>query len=227
MDMQYQAITRLAAAVLLLAGLSTGSVPANAVSSAGTFKVDWKPCPDAPNIQCGMLQVPLDWSKPTGERVPIAVARRPADDPGARIGTLFYNPGGPGAGAARYIVAAETAFSPTLRTRFDLVAMDPRGMGNSVQVRCELNLFTPDTTLFPRSEEQFQRMVRHNREFGQSCLRQTGALMHNMDTRTVARDHEALRIALNVDKVSWLGISYGAQLAANYANESPATPAPW
>jgi pimeloyl-ACP methyl ester carboxylesterase len=220
-DMRHQTITRLAAGVLLLAGLSAGSVPAVAGTSAGAFKVEWQPCPDDQTVQCGTLQVPLDWSKPKGERVPIAVARRPADDPAARIGTLFYNPGGPGDPAARYIVAADTFFSPTLRARFDLVAMDPRGMGNSVQVRCGVDFFTPDTTLFPRSEEQFQLMVRHNREFGQSCLQQTGALMRNMDTRTVARDHEALRIALDVDKVSWLGISYGAQLAANYADEFP------
>jgi pimeloyl-ACP methyl ester carboxylesterase len=219
--MRHQTITRLAAGVLLLAGLSAGSVPAFAGTSAGAFKVDWKPCPDAPTVQCGTLQVPLDWSKPKGERVPIAVARRPADNPAARIGTLFYNPGGPGAGAARNVVAADTFFSATLRARFDLVGMDPRGMGNSVQVRCGLNLFRPDSTLFPRSEEQFQLMVRHNREYGESCLQQTGALMRNMDTRTVARDHEALRVALKIDKVSWLGISYGAQLAANYANEFP------
>jgi pimeloyl-ACP methyl ester carboxylesterase len=217
-DMRHQMITRLAAGVLLLGGLSAGSVPAFADTSAPTFKVDWKPCEGAPTVQCGTLQVPLDWSKPNGQKVPVAVARRPADNPNARIGTVFYNPGGPGDGAARYIVGAENFFSPTLRARFDLVAMDPRGMGNSVQVHCGVDLFTPDFTLFPRSEEQFQRMVGHNREYGQSCLQQTGALMRNIDTRVVARDHEALRIALNVDKVNWLGISYGAQLAANYAD---------
>jgi pimeloyl-ACP methyl ester carboxylesterase len=220
--MRHQTITRLAAGVLLLAGLSAGSVPAFAGStSTPTFKVDWTPCTGAPTVQCGTLQVPLDWSKPNGQRVPVAVARRPADNPAARIGTLFYNPGGPGDGAARYVVGAENYFSATLRARFDLVAMDPRGMGNSVQVRCGVDFFIPESTLFPRSEEQFQRMVRHNREFGQSCLQQTGALMRNIDTAVVARDHEALRIALNVDKVSWLGVSYGAQLAANYANEFP------
>jgi pimeloyl-ACP methyl ester carboxylesterase len=94
-------------------------------------------------------------------------------------------------------------------------------MGTSVQVRCAVDLFTPESTLFPRSEEQFRRMVQHNRDYGRSCLRETGALLRNIDTRTVARDHEALRVALGVDTVSWLAISYGAQLAANYAAEFP------
>jgi pimeloyl-ACP methyl ester carboxylesterase len=220
-DMRRQLITRLAAGVLLLAGLTAGSVPAFAGTSAPAFKIAWTPCEGAPTVQCGTLQVPLDWSRPNGQRVPVAVARHPAESPAARIGTLFFNPGGPGDGAAKYIVGAENYFSPTLRARFDLVAMDPRGMGNSVQVRCGVDFFIPESTLFPRSEEQFQQMVRHNREFGQSCLQQTGALMRNIDTAVVARDHEALRIALGVDKVSWLGVSYGAQLAANYANEFP------
>lgn len=218
--MRYRTITRMAAAVLLLlAGLGAGSVPAFGGTAA--YAVEWKPCPTAPTVHCGTLLVPLDWARPKGERVPVAVARRPADNPAARVGTLFYNPGGPGAAAARNVVAAEEFFSPTLRARFDLVAMDPRGMGDSVPVRCGLDLFTPDSTLFPRSEEQFQRMVRHTRDYGRSCLERTGALMRNIDTRTVARDHEALRLALNVDKVSWLAISYGAQLAANYAAEFP------
>ena len=37
----------------------------------------------------------------------------------------------------------------------------------------------------------------------------------------MARDHEALRIALGVSKVSWLGLSYGTQLGAQYAQLYP------
>jgi pimeloyl-ACP methyl ester carboxylesterase len=221
--MRRQLITRFGAGALLLAGLIAGSVPAQAGSPARqpTFQVGWAPCPDAPTVQCGTLQVPLDWSKPNGERVPIAVARRPADNPGARIGTLFYNPGGPGDPATRYILNAPTFFSQTLLSRFDLVAMDPRGMGGSVQVRCGVNPLAADVFLFPRTEAQFERLRQHNRAVGQSCLQRSGALLRNMDTATVARDHEALRLALRVDRVSWLGVSYGAQIAANYAHLHP------
>jgi pimeloyl-ACP methyl ester carboxylesterase len=64
-------------------------------------------------------------------------------------------------------------------------------------------------------------MVRHNRAVGRSCLRQTGSLMAHTDTVSVARDHEAARAAMGVEQVSWLGISYGSQLAANYAELFP------
>jgi pimeloyl-ACP methyl ester carboxylesterase len=172
-------------------------------------------------VQCGTLQVPVDWAKPSGPRVPIAVARRPADRPAAKIGTLFYNPGGPGDDGAHYVVDAAHYFSPTVLTRFDLVALDPRGMGDSVKPRCGINPMTPETTLFPRTEQQFDQLRRHNREVGLSCLRLTGDLLRNMDTRTVARDHEALRRALGVRQVSWLVMSYGTQIAANYAEMFP------
>ena len=42
-----------------------------------------------------------------------------------------------------------------------------------------------------------------------------------MDTVSVARDHEALRQALGENKINWFGISYGTQLAADYAQLYP------
>jgi pimeloyl-ACP methyl ester carboxylesterase len=137
------------------------------------------------------------------------------------VGTLFFNPGGPGDGPEDYLTQAETLFTPTLIERFDLVGMDPRGMENSSQVRCTLPLITPETTLFPKNEQQFQQLRRHNREVGLNCLEQAGELIRHMDTVSVARDHEALRLALGENKINWLGMSYGTQLAANYAQLYP------
>jgi pimeloyl-ACP methyl ester carboxylesterase len=217
-------IARLGAGALLVCGLTAGFVPAYArPSTTGppTFRIDWTPCATAPAVQCGMLRVPLDWSKPHGERVSLTLARHPADNPAARVGTVFFNPGGPGDGGARYVVGAENYFSETLRARFDIVGLDPRGTGNSVMPRCGVNPLTPETTLFPRTEQQFEQLRRHNREVGLSCLRQTGPLLRHMDTATAARDHEALRMALGVDRVNWLGISYGTQVAANHAEMFP------
>ncbi|MFI5896188.1 alpha/beta hydrolase [Actinoplanes sp. NPDC051513] len=154
---------------------------------------------------------------PAGSWCSARPRNRSADQPANRIGTLFYHPGGPGDGGARYVMDAERIFSATLRARFDIVALDPRGMGGGVQVHCGLNPILPETTLFPRTEQQFNQLRRHNRDVGLSCLQGTGALLGHMDTITVARDHDALRQALGVKQVSWLGISYGTQVAANYA----------
>jgi len=209
--------------VALLAALLLiiGGTPASADPSQTPFKIAWSACEKSPQTQCGTLKVPLDWSKPSGATISLAIARRPAKDPQQRVGTLFFNPGGPGDGAAEYIVIAETVFTPALIERFDLVGMDPRGIANSSQVRCTLPLITPETTLFPKTEQQFQQLRQHNREVGQNCLDHVGELVRHMDTVSVARDHEALRLALGENKINWLGISYGTQLAANYAQLYP------
>ncbi len=212
---------RLLSSGLLATAIAVGMVPATATAETPTFSVKWAPCPTAPIKQCGTMQVPVDWSKPRAAQLTVAVARRPADDPAHRIGTLFFNAGGPGDGEVKYVVDNDWYFSPTLRARFDIVGVDPRATGGSGHVRCDIPVLTPTDTLFPRSEREFDAMVSHNRAVGLSCLRQTGALMAHTDTVSVARDHEAARAALGVDQVSWLGISYGSQLAANYAELFP------
>jgi pimeloyl-ACP methyl ester carboxylesterase len=221
--------TGLFAGGLLAATVTAGVIPAassgafDAATAAAPprFTVDWTPCASNPSKQCGTMQVPVDWSKPRGEQITVAVARRPADDPAHRIGTLFFNAGGPGDGEVHYVVDDDWYFSSTLHARFDIVGLDPRATGSSASPTCDVPAFTPTTTLFPRSEQQFQAMRRHNRAVGLSCLRKTGSLMAHTDTISVARDHEALRIALGVEQVSWLGISYGTQVAANYAELFP------
>ena len=209
-------VVSLAAVFVLVGGAQAAADPGQT-----PFKINWLPCEKSPQTECGTLKVPLDWSKPSGATISLAVARRAAKDPTQRVGTLFFNPGGPGDGAAKYIADAEIIFTPTLIERFDLVGMDPRGMENSTQVRCTLPLITPQTTLFPKTEPEFQQLRQRNREVGLDCLDQAGELVRHMDTVSVARDHEALRLALGEDKINWLGISYGTQLAANYAQLYP------
>ena len=217
--------TALAAAAIALGvaavGLAGSAQAGNPRSALPPFTVRWAPCPQAPAVQCGTLRVPVDWADPGGRQITLAVARRPADNPAHRVGTVFFNPGGPGDGAAKYVVGAEQFFSPTLRDRFDLVGMDPRGVEGSSQIQCGVPVFTPELMLFPRTEQQFEYLRRHTREVGLSCLQQTGDLVRHADTISVARDHEALRIALGVPQVNWLGISYGTQVAANYAQLFP------
>jgi pimeloyl-ACP methyl ester carboxylesterase len=208
------------AAVLLITGGTQAS--ADPGPQQTRFKIDWSTCEKSPQTQCGTLRVPIDWSKPSGATVSLAVARRPAKDQQQRVGTLFFNPGGPGDGAAKYVVeVAEKVFSPTLIERFDLVGMDPRGIENSSQVRCPMPVITPDSTLFPKTEQQFNQLRKHNRAVGLDCLDKAGELVRHMDTVSVARDHEALRLALGEDKINWLGVSYGTQLGANYAQLYP------
>ncbi|MCW2762664.1 MAG: alpha/beta hydrolase [Marmoricola sp.] len=201
---------------------TTGVAPAEAKATSSGFSIAWTECAEAPQVQCGSLTVPVDWSHRSAGDISVAVARRPADDPEHRIGTLFFNPGGPGDGGVRYVESAEAVFSETLLSRFDLVAMDPRGIGGSTPITCTSPVLTAELTLFPSTRGEFQQLKQHNRTVAQSCVQETGALIEHADTISVARDHEALRQALGETQVSWLGLSYGTQVAANYADLFPA-----
>lgn len=223
--------------VLLAAALGLGLLASSTVSStifstfasaaqsapakSPRYAIDFAPCPGSSVVQCGTLRVPVDWSRPNGAKIDVAVARRPADDPARRIGTLFFNPGGPGDGGVKYVIAADTFFSDTLRARFDIVSVDPRGVGASTPIKCGVPAFTPEYAFFPKTQREFDAMVAQNRALAKSCLRETGPLMLHADTVSVARDHEALRIALGVSQVNWLGLSYGTQLGAQYAQLYP------
>jgi pimeloyl-ACP methyl ester carboxylesterase len=209
-------VAALAAVLLIIGGTQASADP----SQTG-FKIAWSACEKSPQTQCGTLKVPIDWSKPSGATISLAVARRPAKNPQQRVGRLFFNPGGPGDGAAKYVADPEIFFSPNLIERFDLVGMDPRGMEDSSPVRRTVPVITPEITLFPKTEQQFQQLLKHNREVGLNCLDKAGDLVRHMDTISVARDHEALRLALGENKINWLGVSYGTQLAANYAQLYP------
>ena len=127
-------------------------------------------------------------SKPSGATISLAIARRPAKDPQHRIGMLFFIPGGPGDGAVEYITThAEVVFTPTLIERFDLVGMDPRGIAEQLTSSLHAAVDRLPSTLFPKTEQQFQQLVKHNREVGLDCLDKAGDLVRHMAGSPVCR----------------------------------------
>ncbi|MEU5690756.1 alpha/beta fold hydrolase [Actinosynnema sp. NPDC020468] len=209
-----------AIALLVAVGASVVAVPAAA--QAAPPGVEWRSCGNS-GAQCGSVSVPLDWTKPNAGRISVAVARVSAADPARRIGALFINFGGPGAPAVSVVRdEVQEAFPADLRARFDIVGVDPRGVGDSVPaITCPKPPQDPKITQFPRTEEQFQRLVAYNREVAQSCRQATGPLIDHADTVNTAKDFDAVRIALGESKVSWLGLSYGTLLGSTYARLFP------
>jgi pimeloyl-ACP methyl ester carboxylesterase len=196
---------------------------AAAVGRGHKDKVSWHSCgADAPPaLECAELTVPLDYAKRHGPTITIGLNRLAATDPARRIGSLIFNPGGPG-GPATEFVAAEAAgrrrvFSPALRERFDVIGMDPRGVGTSTPVRCDPAIWNAAVSLFPGDQAAFDRLVAHNQALGESCLRLSGPLLGHVDTVSAARDLESVRAALGDGKLNYLGLSYGSQLGQTYA----------
>ncbi|WP_103348284.1 alpha/beta hydrolase [Amycolatopsis sp. CA-128772] len=204
-----------AAAVTAVLGSLLTAAPA---SAAGT--VDWRPCADAPGVDCGTVTVPLDWAHPDGGTTTIALARRTATDPQARIGSILMDPGGPG-GAGAGEVKGGWSLSAEITKRFDTVGFDPRGVGDSAHIACGLAELIADHPQVPRNQAEFDQLAQYNRKLGESCNRITGPLAQFAGTKSVARDMDAIRAALGEPKLTYYGVSYGTLMGQQYAELFP------
>lgn len=104
---------------------------------------------------------------------------------------------------------------------FDLIGMDPRGLGLSSPIKCDPDIANERVSYFPTTDAEFDRLVAHNKALGESCLNLTGPLVGFVDTLSVSHDIEALRIALDEGDLNYLGLSYGSQLGSQYAELYP------
>ena len=88
------------AAAVAIMGLLTSALPATATALAVAGPVvpvlHWHRCNAVKGFDCATARVPLDYRNLHGATIHIAVIKRPATDRAQRIGSLFYNPGGPG-----------------------------------------------------------------------------------------------------------------------------------
>lgn len=158
----------------------------------------------------------------------ISLNRQRATSPGQRIGSLVINPGGPGQAGTRLLGRDLGALTPTVKQRFDVVEMDPRGVGNSGGFRCNEGSSTSSgagtgakVDPVPTTPEARDTLIDANRGYAQACARAAGPLLGFIGTVDVARDLEQLRKALGEERLSFLGISYGTLVGATYADLFP------
>ncbi|HEX6342517.1 alpha/beta hydrolase [Umezawaea sp.] len=207
--------TSIGAVAALAAGLLTAVAP---TASAAPPWLTWSSCPDATEADCATLTVPVDWSREGGPTVDLAVARRPATDPARRIGVLVVNPGGPGGSAAEFAKEAPSTFSPEVLARFDVVGVDPRGVGDSNPILCDTSATgVPYPTGRPDTPERFAGLAAFNRAVAADCRARTGPVFDRADARSAVRDVDALRAALGERRISYFGVSYGTLYGQEYA----------
>ncbi len=213
----------LSLAVPLLPVAPAAASPADPEGAARPPAISWAPCEEDKTAECGKLTVPVDWSKPGGETFELALARRKATDPAARIGSLVINPGGPGGSGVGAVLGDWIGFTPEITRRFDVVGFDPRGVGLSHPILCSLELANrplPDA-LSLKSQAEFDAILAHNAEYRKDCRARTGPLFDHVDTGSVVRDLDALRAALGDDKLTYYGVSYGTLIGQLYAERYP------
>lgn len=181
----------------------------------------------ADGLECTSVEVPLDYSAPTGRKAEIALLRRPAHEPDERIGSLLLNPGGPGMPGRDLaaLVSADSEGTP-LGDHFDLVGFDPRGVGASVpSLRCltdeEIDVERLDLDL-DTSPAGVAQTEQEARDYADKCAERVGRdVLANSGTVDVARDLDIIRAVLGDEKLNYLGFSYGTFIGTKYAEQFP------
>ncbi|WP_037910920.1 alpha/beta hydrolase [Actinacidiphila yeochonensis] len=239
--------TALAVAALLLTACSGGgghraaaSAPpasgATAAQASGTpspspdlsryyeQKLDWQGCGGA-GFQCATMKVPLDYAHPdASDDLKLAVSRKKATGTGKKLGSLLVNPGGPGGSAIDYLSYAAFGYPTAVTSRYDMVAVDPRGVARSAPVEClsdkQMDAFTAvDTT--PDNAHEISALATADRSFAKGCESRSGKLLPHVSTVDSARDMDVLRALLGDKKLTYVGKSYGTFLGATYAGLFP------
>jgi pimeloyl-ACP methyl ester carboxylesterase len=203
----------------------TNAAEARRVDRVKTPKINWYKCYDW--AQCATVKVPLDYDHPKGATTSLALLRVKAKNQKAKIGSLFVNPGGPGGSATVMALLSPLFLSESLLDRFDIVGMDPRGIGFSTNVKCFSSTYKQTTAmkgmevLFPYGKKQEAAYVASVKALGKACSTTGKRLAGAMSTTEVARDMDVMRRAVGDKKLTYLGFSYGSALGQYYANMFP------
>ena len=250
----------LAAVAGVCLGVGTGAVPAAALPAVGPAaaasskaavpkglesfygqKVAWYDCvatagveksAEKTGFQCAKVTVPLDYSKPDGQTIEIAMKKHQATG-SVRQGTLFMNPGGPGGSGVDNVGAMATTTFAGVQSAYDIIGFDPRGIGSSTAITCSTDaeakamegVSPVDGAGAPVAfEKRAAVMSERFKQLEADCASRTKPteLLDHVDTVSVARDLDILRALSGDQKLNYTGFSYGTYLGATYAELFPA-----
>jgi pimeloyl-ACP methyl ester carboxylesterase len=220
----------------LICSLALASLPLASAANAETSPapalptIAWGHCAplpgDLPGLQCAKVSVPLDWTKPNGVHIKLAVARLPASDQKHRIGSMFLNPGGPGQSGVELVRQAGAEIGQRWgNDRFDMVGWDPRGTNDSDPVRCFTtqaaeNKFWQGVQV-PMTAAQSAAYALRTKDLARRCGQVSGNLLNNISTDFTARDLDYLRQLVGDRGLTYAGLSYGTFIGETYANLFP------
>jgi pimeloyl-ACP methyl ester carboxylesterase len=204
----------------LEAGTTTTASSGSTATDDGELTPDPIKWDDCGAVECATLDAPLDYDDPSGDQIELYVARTPAS--GDRIGALFVNPGGPGAGGAEYAELLPYVLPKDITEHFDIVGIDPRGVGGSSPIDCGVDateLYSVDASIDSPADEK--ALLDISKEYVDDCGEKYADILPFLGTREVARDMDLVRAAMGDDQLSYLGFSYGTAIGQVYADLFP------
>ncbi|MGQ4451160.1 alpha/beta hydrolase [Streptomyces griseus] len=218
-----------AGAVAVAAAMPGASAAAPGTAGAGSDTVRWGPCPEdvaALRLECSTLDVPLDYRRPDGRRIEIAISRLASENPSKRRGVLLTDPGGPGGSGLGYpAVLAASGLPQEVLDSYDVIGFDPRGVGRSSPVTCHLTQeqqYRGNFAPYAHTAADVAREAGYARTVARQCATsRTAWMLPHITTANTARDMDRIRVALGERKISYLGHSYGTYLGAVYTTMFP------
>ncbi|MEU8587655.1 alpha/beta hydrolase [Streptomyces sp. NPDC048664] len=209
------------AAVPAAAGASH---PVTAMEVRQAAQPTWKPCGTDrfPTLQCTSVTAPLDYSRPQGRQITLALSRVP-HTASTYQGPLLVNPGGPGGSGLHLAGFVASALPTNVAAQYDVIGFDPRGVGRSTPaLNCEPGHFAP---VRPDSVPTLPSLERANVEraaaFAKACATKYAQVLPFIDTDSAVRDMDTIRQALGAPQINYFGYSYGTYLGAVYAKLFP------
>jgi pimeloyl-ACP methyl ester carboxylesterase len=174
--------------------------------------------------ECATLSVPVDYAKPDGRHISLALDMIPATAPKSQQqGILLVNPGGPGGSGLPLAAEVAQGLSPGVAAQYDIVGFDPRGVGSSVPaLSCDPGFFAGvRPNYIPASPAAEQVLVNRAKTYATDCGKKYGWLLPHMTSQDAARDMDAIRAAFGVSKINYYAFSYGTYLGQVYATLFP------
>jgi pimeloyl-ACP methyl ester carboxylesterase len=175
-----------------------------------------------PKLQCAVLKVPLDYARPGGRTITLALSRI-RHTAGTYQGPLLVNPGGPGGSGLTLAGFVAKNLPGSVSSQYDVIGFDPRGVGKSEPaLDCKPGYFNPvraDPVPHNRSEERAN--IRLAQSFAKACGTKYRGLLPYINTISAAKDMDRIRAALRARKINYFGYSYGTYLGAVYAKLFP------
>jgi pimeloyl-ACP methyl ester carboxylesterase len=218
-------------------GLGTLSAPAAATPQAKPAKISWHDCSAdlkeyaglfpslaKATLQCATIKVPLDYRKPHGKKIPLALSRvKHTGSKKQYRGSLVVNPGGPGGTGTDFAIRVAGGSSAKLAAAYDFVGFDPRGTGGSVPLSCDADYFNPVRPDYvPHDKGDVKYWLSKARNYAKDCAKKYGGFLNHLKTKNTVYDMEALRYRLGGGrKLNFYGASYGTYLGGVYATLFP------
>lgn len=216
-------------AALVAAALVPGVSQAEPAATSG---IRWEKCPAdispvplPEGMQCGTLKVPLDYRAPNGRTIDIAVSRLASTKPDKRRGILLTNPGGPAPGQNYPAFLVAMGLPQSVRDAYDVIGFDPRGIGKSTPVTCDL---TPEQQAagnippYAKNSADVAKRATEVKQIAQQCAAsKTAWMLPHVNPANTARDMDSIRAALGESKLSFAGASWGTHLGAVYTTLFP------